>query len=302
MKTTIVFAGIKTQELIARTLDLRLVEEAALLHKVDAELWELYTKKKTQKADRQMSGESWGYIWRSQDDSRVRASHAQNDGKVFSWKNPPETGHPGEGYNCRCWPEIYQKGKTEFVQQDLLPISPDSEKWTTSDFLRHFYFAHGRIVTLLECGHLSDVVDYYFYHIIRGGKNTYNRLNQQIIDAAREQGVGKLNYDFKNSYKEFGDYYWVFGGGTVKGEFNGSVYVEDEMMFVEGQIVFRYIDTFTDIASIRQEVINGTSEPLESNVVELLLTDFGGVFYDIVGTWQTTFRAEVKVNHGASNF
>lgn len=292
-------AGIKTQELIARTLDLQWLEALGLLNQVDAELWELYREAK---ADRNLVGEGEYYIWHTQGDERVRGAHAANDGKIFSRENPPETGNPGDDYNCRCWAEPYKKGQTEFVQQDLLPIAPDSEKWTTSDFLRHFWFGGGQIVTLPQIGHLLGVIDYYFYHIIRKGKNTYDRLNQQIIDVAREQGAGHLNYDFKNSYKEFGDYYWVFGGGTVKGEFNGSVYVEDEMMFVEGQIDFRYIDTFTDIASIRQEVINVTSEPLESNVLELLLTDFGGVFFDIVGTWQTSFKAEIKVHSEESRF
>ena len=32
----------------------------------------------------------------------VRPSHAENDGKIFSWDTPPATGHPGEDHNCRC--------------------------------------------------------------------------------------------------------------------------------------------------------------------------------------------------------
>ena len=35
-------------------------------------------------------------------DGKVRPSHQSNDGKIFSWDNPPPTGHPGEDYNCRC--------------------------------------------------------------------------------------------------------------------------------------------------------------------------------------------------------
>ena len=35
------------------------------------------------------------YIWRSLDDEKVRPDHAANDGKIFSWNNPPPTGHPG---------------------------------------------------------------------------------------------------------------------------------------------------------------------------------------------------------------
>lgn len=45
------------------------------------------------------------YIWRSQDDARVRAAHAENDDRVFAWANPPAGGHPGEARNCRCTAE-----------------------------------------------------------------------------------------------------------------------------------------------------------------------------------------------------
>lgn len=48
------------------------------------------------------------YTWRTVGDSRVRESHRENDGKVFSWDDPPpETGHPGEDYQCRCIAEPY---------------------------------------------------------------------------------------------------------------------------------------------------------------------------------------------------
>lgn len=42
------------------------------------------------------------YRWRTKGDSRVRPTHASNEGRVFSWGNPPATGHPGTAHNCRC--------------------------------------------------------------------------------------------------------------------------------------------------------------------------------------------------------
>jgi len=45
------------------------------------------------------------YIWRSQDDSKVRPEHAANDDKLFAWAKPPKGGHPGEAFNCRCYAE-----------------------------------------------------------------------------------------------------------------------------------------------------------------------------------------------------
>ena len=45
------------------------------------------------------------YIWRTEGDDKVRASHAENDGKTCSWNDPPDTGHPGSEANCRCHAE-----------------------------------------------------------------------------------------------------------------------------------------------------------------------------------------------------
>lgn len=47
------------------------------------------------------------YIWRSRDNAKVRHLHAEHDDKSFDWDNPPESGHPGQAYNCRCFAEPY---------------------------------------------------------------------------------------------------------------------------------------------------------------------------------------------------
>ena len=56
------------------------------------------------------------YIWRSQDDDRVRARHAGYDDQEFPYSRPPSDGHPGQAYGCRCiaepvWPEALSKNK-----------------------------------------------------------------------------------------------------------------------------------------------------------------------------------------------
>lgn len=48
------------------------------------------------------SKQGGSYIWRTEGDGKVRPSHAERDGKVFSWDNQPADGHPGEAPNCRC--------------------------------------------------------------------------------------------------------------------------------------------------------------------------------------------------------
>lgn len=48
------------------------------------------------------------YIWRTSRDERVRNSHLDKEGKIFSWDDPPfDTGHPGQDIQCRCTAEPY---------------------------------------------------------------------------------------------------------------------------------------------------------------------------------------------------
>lgn len=42
------------------------------------------------------------YKWYTVQDERVRHTHRANHGRVFAWKRPPQTGHPGDEIMCRC--------------------------------------------------------------------------------------------------------------------------------------------------------------------------------------------------------
>lgn len=42
------------------------------------------------------------YMWSTSGDERVRDSHAELDGQMFSYDNPPAVGNPGHDVNCRC--------------------------------------------------------------------------------------------------------------------------------------------------------------------------------------------------------
>lgn len=50
------------------------------------------------------------YIWRTTEDGDVRESHAEMEGEVVQWSQPPTlsdgtTTHAGQIYNCRCFAE-----------------------------------------------------------------------------------------------------------------------------------------------------------------------------------------------------
>lgn len=64
------------------------------------------------------------YIWRSQDDAKVRDTHAEYDDRVFRWDEPPDGGHPGQAHNCRCYAEPIGLGTgTDVTQVDYIPAA-----------------------------------------------------------------------------------------------------------------------------------------------------------------------------------
>lgn len=42
------------------------------------------------------------YRWSTSGDERVRPEHEELDGEIFEWSDPPEVGHPGQDFQCRC--------------------------------------------------------------------------------------------------------------------------------------------------------------------------------------------------------
>ena len=52
--------------------------------------------------NRQVTAGVDSYRWRTRRDRRVRPAHAEREGSIFSWDDPPDGGHPGEAVRCRC--------------------------------------------------------------------------------------------------------------------------------------------------------------------------------------------------------
>lgn len=69
------------------------------------------------------------YRWRTMGDDRVRKSHEDHDGDIFSWDDPPsDTGHPGEDYQCRCYAEP--------VLEDLVPGLEPPESYNNPEWVK----------------------------------------------------------------------------------------------------------------------------------------------------------------------
>ncbi|MES2905860.1 MAG: phage minor head protein [Pseudomonadota bacterium] len=242
------------------------------------------------------------YIWHTAGDEKVRASHAENEGKIFSWDEPPEVGHPGEGYNCRCTAEPYIEGETEFAYQELVGEIPSKifNRWNTADFLNQFFFGNSEPIDLAKTGNLLGLINFYNYKIIRNGKTPSERLKAQIIDEARKHPSGKFTYIFNASY-DFENFIFAFGKATVSGQFTGNVQHKNGVMAIEGSVDFKFKDTITDIFSEREKEI-GTSNPNKATAEMLKKTEHGGNYYDVIGRWATNFKAEAKYDETSSRY
>lgn len=84
-------------------------------------------------------------MWRTQRDERVRTSHRVNDGRIFSWSDPPDIGDPGEGYKYRCEAVPFVEGQTEFAFFDLsFDADAPADHLENHDFIWPFFAGAGR--------------------------------------------------------------------------------------------------------------------------------------------------------------
>lgn len=219
------------------------------------------------------------YVWRTRRDERVRPSHRMNDGRIFSWSDPPATGHPGDDYNCRCEAVPFVAGETEFgFHEFTTSLASSYDRWSTEDFWDHYQNGNGRAVSLLEIGHLREIAEQYAYD--DGIEGAFRRLADQIADEARKGGSRNFTYDFEFVY-DFSSVDFAHGDGTVRGVFVGSATRNGPMMTINGSTRFEFHDIFQDPFDIGVEV---------------------GVPYRIYGDWTARFSAEVLAQREDSNF
>lgn len=280
--------GLKNQRLIGQYLDYGMLQRAKQLWQIDNQLSLLFLHHK-------MLGRSTHYIWHTQDDDKVRLSHAANHNRIFAWDNPPATGHPGEDFNCRCWAEPI--GDSKYASQLLITtINDNPNKWTNPDFVRRYRSGIGGTVSLQQTGYLGAVIEHYNKKL-----NIYKNVEQQIIDAAITNGEGVFTYSFENNYnfgRIFSGLKYSFGSATVRGLFKGDARREQELLVISGIVTYDFYDKFFDPTSKveRLMILEGISR--EEAIARLgESTDTYGTSYDIEGRWQTKLTATIRIGN-----
>lgn len=70
------------------------------------------------------------YKWSTSMDERVRPTHVAKEGKIFAWAEPPpDTGHAGRDYRCRCVPQpLFDESLFDVPEPEMvLPADPVQE-------------------------------------------------------------------------------------------------------------------------------------------------------------------------------
>lgn len=225
------------------------------------------------------------YIWRTQNDGHVRAEHAVNNGKIFSWDDPPPTGHPGEDFGCRCWAEAYEvdggEGLYEQITQAVTTYTPNSiSSWDDYALWQHYLNGNGRDLSLGHIGLLDQVIDYAHTQTQTGGGSIFDRVARKIFVTARKNGAGSFNIPFGKSYN-FKDLLFSFGDSTIEG--NAEVYVSQKGNFfvISAEIHYNFLDRYTD--------------PLDLyNIIPGVFEVPGGVSYNIADMWTVHLDAVIK--------
>ena len=123
------------------------------------------------------------YMWSTSGDERVRDSHADKEGLVFEYANPPaDTGHPGHDVNCRC------------VQIPVLDdiVKPESSEDEKESLIQK----SGKM-------ELSDLID---SSSGRGGNKLYSDIgsvSSELVAKAKES-IGLDISDWQHSVDESG--------------------------------------------------------------------------------------------------
>lgn len=234
------------------------------------------------------------YIWRTREDDKVRPSHAANNGKIFAWDNPPETGHPGDGFGCRCRAEPHIPEVNESSSQWVTSIVDEGlDRWAWYDFVLHYYFGGGSAIKLSHVGHLQDVINTSREHVFKG-------VERQVFKDARTTISGKLNDTFERSYP-FYSVSFVHGGSTVEGHYNGSVSRVGSALHINVEVIYNFNDVFTDPLDIRERN-SGSSDAGAIQADELIDSEAGGQLYDVYDHWTTRLSAIIHMDAHKSGY
>lgn len=135
------------------------------------------------------------YVWNTQHDARVREGHAERDGEIFRWDDPPEGGHPSQDFSCRCYARaLGGGGYWARVTEGVDAFTADVEEWEGN--VDHMYLDTRGFVTVGKGKMLPTASDAVALAFLRQGTDVpasedeiraeYNLIAEMVEDVGRD--------------------------------------------------------------------------------------------------------------------
>ncbi len=241
------------------------------------------------------------YIWLTQGDDKVRPDHAALEGELIAWDDPPDIGHPGEDYNCRCIAQPYLDGidpadLKEVTFETVIHAAEDNPTRLDSiQMAEHYRNGNGEPRTLQEIGHLREIIRHVQnYPIDKDGHSIARRGINYFADQIRKVGPGRFHDTFSNTY-DFIPVEWAHGESTLSAEANGYVSALGPFLILNLTVDYSFSDKFEDPLSIAEfQRRRGIQVPI--------VTFEPGKPYGITGTWRTRIEAVVYRDETISTY
>ena len=139
--------------------------------------------------------------------------------------------------------------------------SKSSSSWEKFDFIKHYFSGEGSPVTLREIGH--------FDNIIKEAQYVFRKVEEQIIEKAKQNGEGDFEYKTKNSY-DFRSIVYSVGGAVIKSTSQVTVKDNGGNLTVTANRKYDFSDVYTDVFSINN-LLDQLTEPQTIILVGLVL-------------------------------
>ncbi len=222
------------------------------------------------------------YIWRSQDDDKVRDRHAFLDDNIFRWDQPPLEGyHPGMEIGCRCWAEPILDSVDNVVESYYgYILSLLTPPWDWQHFTVYFYIGFGRRVTLRQIGHLESVIS-----VGKGSNHLYEKVEDYYKKQAKNAPVG-IFVDTSSSSYDFSKVNYVHGDSRVDTEIVGKITEENGLRILSGKVYYKFKDEFTDPLDLIEALaaLPGIDKEKIPKIVKYL-ANFRGIAYPVEDQW-----------------
>jgi RHS repeat-associated protein len=197
--------------------------------------------------------------------------------ELARWTSEDPSGFPDEANN------------TLYSNSPISGIDPNGLKWGNADFIWHYYFGSGHMVTLSAIGLLDDVKDLAEMGPA-GGAYRFGKQIERTAVAITKPYTGTFTDSFLNSYS-FKSVSFSLGSSVLSGSYNGYMISTSNPTGTSGGSYnyngngpISFSDDFTDPLTLIEYLYGSSTSPTAPAWLAAA-ANIGGTPFHIEGNW-----------------